>query len=242
MNEDTSAYWRKLLELDYQSEAARKYRSPLRAIRPVFYFIFGIFSRLFFPIAAHGTENIPSPPYIISPNHQSFLDYLVMAYAMGKKGYDLYPVATKVYYDNPFERFFIIWAANAIRIDTEKDFFPALKAAGQILKSGHAVPVFPEGYCSTTGELLPFKMGAGILSVEINVPIVPVYIKGTSQILPFPIVSFKPGRISVYFGKPIDPGSYILKKRNTPAYDVYKELTEELRSRIIALRQLSAGQ
>ena len=46
------------------------------------------------------------------------------------------------------------------------------------------------------------------------------------------------GKIFVAYGKPIDPMPYIEKKRSVQAYDVYKEITEELRKRIIALSKL----
>ena len=232
MTEDTSAYWRKLFGIDETVDARA---SGHRIFRPLFYFLFGLFSRCFFPVKVSGLQNLPPPPYIIAPNHQSFMDFPSLAQAMGPKGRDLYALANKIYYDNPFARFFMFSAANVIRIDAEKDFFPALKIAAAFLKQGKQVVIFPEGTRSKDGNLLPFKVGVGTLAVEAGVPLVPVYIKGTHQVMPRGACMFRRGTISVTIGKPVYPDKYITKKKTVPAYDVYKEITDQLRSRIDSL-------
>ena len=237
MTEDTSAYWRKLLAVDAPADpaAVKKYRSWQRIFRPIFYLLFGMISKMLFPVKVAGIENIPEPPYIISPNHQSFLDFPSVAQVMGKKGRDLCALSNKVYYDNPISRFFMFSAADIIRIDTEKDFFPALKAAASILKTGKPVVIFPEGTRSKDGDLLPFKVGVGTLAVEANVPLLPVYIKGTYDIMPRGSLFPRRGSITVSFGKPVYPEKYIEMKKSMPAYDVYNRITEELRNRVLSL-------
>ncbi|NQU17781.1 MAG: 1-acyl-sn-glycerol-3-phosphate acyltransferase [Candidatus Saganbacteria bacterium] len=234
----TSSYWRKLLGLDQPADkdVFKKIHSPHEVLRPLFYFLFGLLSRLLFPIKVYGIENIPKPPYIISPNHTSALDFAVVALCIGPKHRkQLYPLASKFFYDHLFPRFFMRTAANIVRIDTDQAFFPALREAGSILRLGRSVCIYPEGTRSQTGELLPFKVGVGILAVEANVPIVPVYTKGIYEILPSGALMFRPGKISIHFGKPIDPKPYIGKIKTTQAYDVYKEITDNLRAEILKL-------
>jgi long-chain acyl-CoA synthetase len=237
VTEDTSAYWRKLFGIDEVSDpkAARKFISPYKIFRPLFYALFGLVSRLLFPVKVYGLENLPPPPYIIAPNHQSFLDFPSLAYALGPLGRDLYALANKAYYDNPPARFCMFTAANVVRIDRENDFFPALKSAALLLKLGRPVVIFPEGTRSKDGTLLPFKVGVGTLAVEANVPLVPVYIKGTHKVMPRGAFLFRRGKISVIIGKPVYPKKYVKKEKKLPAYDVYKQITDELRSRVEAL-------
>lgn len=237
----TSDYWRKLIGLNVENreDALKKYRYPHRYLRPLFWFLFGLLARVYWRISFTGLENLPKgPPYIVAPNHASSLDYPAVAWAMGKRREDVYVLATKHFYDNLFARFFMKIAANIDRIDTVEDFLPALKAAAKILKNGKAIYINPEGTRSEAGEMLPFRPGVGILAVELRVPIVPVYIRGTHECFPPGSVFPKPGRVEVNFGKPIYVDQYLPKLETQNAYYVYKEVTDELRKRVVELKDL----
>jgi long-chain acyl-CoA synthetase len=58
---------------------------------------------------------------------------------------------------------------------------------------------------STTGELLPFRQGLGLVLTHFDVPVVPVYIEGTHDALPpgRNLPRFKPIRVT--FGEPVTP-------------------------------------
>ena len=58
---------------------------------------------------------------------------------------------------------------------------------------------------STTGELLPFKGGIGLLAEKLRVPIVPVVVYGGFDILPKGRSVPHPGPASVVFGEPVRP-------------------------------------
>lgn len=234
VDEDTSSYWQRLLELD--RSLPPKVLSWHRYLRPLFYAIVSVPLRFYCPAKISGLENLPfSPPYIIAANHGSAMDYVCVAWALGKRKEELYPITTKLYYDNPWARFWIKVAANAVRIDTVSDFLPALRAAVQVLKAGKAVYINPEGMRTTDGKLLPFRPGVGVLAVETGVPLVPVYLSGTWKALPAGWIFPRPYPVSVSFGKPILMDSYLEKKKYLQAYDVYKEVTEELEKRIKSL-------
>jgi len=239
-NQDTSAYWRKLLELDKSilPNCLDKYKSWHRHLRPLFYAIVSLPLRFYCPVKVFGLENLPpSPPYIIAANHGSAMDYVCVAWAMGKKKEELYPITTKLFYDNPWARFWLKVAANAVRIDSVSDFFPALRAAVRVLRAGKAVYINPEGLRSTKGELLSFRPGVGVLAVETGVPLVPVYLSGTWKALPTGWIFPRPYPVTVTFGKPILMDPYLEKKKSIQAYDIYKEVAGELRKRILALSQ-----
>lgn len=183
-------------------------------------------------------ENLPDRlPYLIAANHNSSMDYITVAWATGKSREELYPLVTKLFYDNPWAFFWIKVAANAVRIDTEKEFFPALRTAAGILRAGKSVYLNPEGTRSLDGNLLPFRPGVGVLAVETGVPIVPVYIHNTWKALPTGWIFPRPYPVSVSFGKLIKMDAYREKLNSMQAYDVYKEVTEELRKSIGNLQQ-----
>lgn len=63
--------------------------------------------------------------------------------------------------------------------------------------------LYPEGTRSSTGEIQPFKKGAGLFAVELGVPVVPAYIEGARNILAKGKFMPRPGRVTVRFGEPI---------------------------------------
>ena len=88
MDEGTSAYWRKLLELDKSVPAGflDQYRTLHRFLRPLFYWIVSIPLKFYCPEKVYGLENLPAkPPYIIAANHGSAMDFVAVAWAMGKR-------------------------------------------------------------------------------------------------------------------------------------------------------------
>jgi 1-acyl-sn-glycerol-3-phosphate acyltransferase len=237
-DQDTSAYWRRLLELDRPLPAffLEKHSSWHRILRPIFYAAVSLPLRFYCPTKIFGLENLPDkPPYILAPNHGSAMDYVVVSWAMGKRKKELFTLTTKLFIDNALTRFWVKVAANAVRVDTEKDFFVALRTGAQVLKAGGSVYIQPEGLNTLDGNLLPFRPGVGVLAVETGVPLVPVYLANTWKALPRGSSFPRPYPVSVSFGKPIEMGPYIEKKKTVQAYDVYKEATEELKSRILDL-------
>jgi 1-acyl-sn-glycerol-3-phosphate acyltransferase len=237
-SKDTSAFWRKLLDLDrpLAPRLLSKYKSRHRILRPIVSGMLNLLLRFYCREKIVGIENIPAgSPFIIATNHSSSLDYATIAFALKKKADELYPITTKLFYDHFFTGFWIRAAANAVRIDLEADFFVALREAAKVLRAGKSVYINPEGKRSLTGEILSFHAGVGVLAVESGVPIIPVCINGTLAALPPGKILPRPKPITVTIGEPIQMQPYIEKKQTVQAYDVYKEVTEELRNRVISL-------
>ena len=94
-----------------------------------------------------------------------------------------------------------------IPVDMDARLHNALQLSAYVLRQGKILCVFPEGTRARDGKLHEFKKGVGIIARELNVPIIPVAIRGTYEMLAsgrsFPL----PAKVTVTFGKPIFPGS-----------------------------------
>ena len=67
---------------------------------------------------------------------------------------------------------------------------------------------FPEGTRSKTGQVLPFKKGAFRFAYELDLPILPVTIKGTNKVFPTETWNLFPGKVEVIIHRPINIHEY----------------------------------
>lgn len=113
--------------------------------------------------------------YIYVATHESWLDYPLMGSFIG----DLFHLTNKkkafVWFLLPVSR--LLGVTDAIG---QNALYPLLHC----LRDNSNVLIFPEGSRSIDGSLGRFKMGAFALSIAANVPVVPVIIEGTRNIVP----------------------------------------------------------
>ncbi len=83
--------------------------------------------------------------------------------------------------------------------------YGAMQLSAYVLRHNKVLCVFPEGGRSRDGHIKEFKKGVGIIAKELNIPIIPVAIRGTYEMLPAGRRFPKPVRISVTFDKPVYP-------------------------------------
>jgi len=103
----------------------------------------------------------------------------------------------------------------------------AIQNAGRIVRErGISVLLFPEGG-RTDGELRPFKEGAAMIAIAAGVPIVPVAILGSREVLPMGSVRMVPGKVEVRLGHPIPTEGLTARDR--------KEVTEQVRAQVAAM-------
>jgi long-chain acyl-CoA synthetase len=157
-----------------------------RIVVPVLFFIVLRLLRLVLPrLAPGGLQHLPAAgPYIISPNHQSYLDpvFLCSALPFGVLR-RLFFVGATEYFETPFTA----WLARQLHlvpVDPDANLVPAMKAGAFGLTHGRILVLFPEGERSIDGTVKRFKKGAPILSRHLGVPIVPVAIHGVFELWP----------------------------------------------------------
>ena len=81
----------------------------------------------------------------------------------------------------------------------------SIQKLAQVLKSGKNIVIFPEGSRTHDGELGDFKLAFAILSKELNIPIVPVCIRGAYDALPRHRKFIHPRHIEVHYMPPVIP-------------------------------------
>ncbi len=163
-----------------------------------------------------GLENIPGKNFILVSNHTSYLDIIIDAYLCvprrfhfigqidGWKGVMGWLVRTLYFFSGviPLDR-----KSAESRENT-------LDEAIKVLKKGNILVIYPEGARSQTGGIGEGKLGTAKIFLKTGVPILPVALWGTFDLLP-PKGKLKIKRIvKVNIGSPLYFQEELGKSRN----------------------------
>ena len=137
-------------------------------------------------VHATGFEKVPRDSrFLLVSNHLHDFDPAIFMYCLPKS--ELAFVGKKeIYKDMKFVGK-AMHRLNGLPIDRENNRNAVLtisKAAEQIKSNTVSMAIFPEGYCSKTGELLEFRNGAFKIAKKAHCPIVVATLKNTKQIVP----------------------------------------------------------
>jgi len=184
-----------------------------------------------FHLKVTGREKLPrNGPFIISSNHQTYLDPLILASLLPS---ELFVRTFAVGTSDIFGKGFMRRLARSIKVvvlDPDANLVPAMRAGAFGLRHGLALVLYPEGERSIDGTPRIFKKGAAILSVHLQVPIVPVAIEGFYDAWPRnqAFRGFKP--LKMIFGDPILP-----PPESEASEAAYEKLTSDLKARIVEM-------
>lgn len=195
-----------------------------------------LLSKALFRLGAKGVEHLPKVrPYLICPNHQSFIDPFVISsvypYSIAK---DIFHVGATEYFSNLFTRWFAR-ALNVVPVDPDINLHRAMTVAAVGLRRGKILTIYPEGSRTPDGELKEFKKGASILATELRVPIVPAAISGAYDVWPRASKRIRLAKVRVAFGPPIDVAKLLDQWGPISEIEQYSRVNEVLRERVAEL-------
>ena len=162
-------------------------------------------------IEASGLERIaPGTSYVFMPNHASFLDGpLVMM---------LIPGAARAILKKSILRIPIVGTAMRFvgfvpvdRKGAEGGKKSIARAASLMRRKGYSFLIFPEGTRTLDGRLGPFRRGGFFLALESGVPIIPVTISGTRELMPKTQWFARQGTIKAVFHEPVPMAGYSIE-------------------------------
>jgi long-chain acyl-CoA synthetase len=171
-------------------------------LRPVY-----LFARVFLRMEVRGLEKLEQldAPYLICPNHQSFLDAVLVCSVYPRRILSkIFHVGASEYWSNPITAA-MARLLNIVPVDPNTNLMRAMRAGAAGLRSGKILNIYPEGERSFDGNLHEFKKGAAILSTELGVAIVPVALDGVYKVWPRKSWRIRFSRVRVHFCSPISP-------------------------------------
>lgn len=187
---------------DEQKAWLRPHNAAQRAVGRLLYSIARATMATAFRLEVRGAEHLPAQgPYVVAPNHESYLDPFAVASALGYRRLRTTYWAgwTGIMFGNVLTRNFSR-LAQVVPIDAARAVASSLAFGAVVLRRGLTLVWFPEGQRSRTGELQPFKPGLGLLLHHFAVPVVPVVIEGSYQALPpdRTVPRFRPIRVTIH--------------------------------------------
>ncbi len=179
-----------ILPLKYGRKFARAYGHFL---------LFMIFS----PVEVHGKENLRKESGVIACNHASYLDPLILLAYL--------PTNTSFVGKIELAKTPILGSAMkklghiTISRENARQSFNQLQQMKGRLSGAQYIAIYPEGTFTGSKGLRSFKLGAFKLAAEANVPVYPLTLVGTREMLPGDSFLVRPKRIKMYFSEPIMP-------------------------------------
>jgi len=165
-----------------------------------------IIRALLLPVKVEGRENLERDhSYVFVANHQGAFDIFLI---YGFLGRNFKWMMKRQLRQVPFVGF-ACERSHQIFVDKRgpSKIRKTYEDAREILKEGYSVTVFPEGARTFTGHMATFKKGAFALADELQLPVVPLTINGSFQVLPrmrgFNFVNWHPLLLTIH--QPIYP-------------------------------------
>lgn len=194
---------------------------------PFFFTVLRLLLRVFGRLRSSGEHNVPRTGGLIyCPNHISDADpptvlvtFPRRAWFIGKE--ELFQIPVVGWFFHHF---------HAFPIKRDSADRTALRRAEACLRHGDPILVFPEGRVSQTGTLQRIQPGAALLAVRTGVPIIPMGIRHTNEVIPYGtlIPRFSKHPITVEFGPPIRPQEFSHLRHGKAIEAMTQKLGEEL--------------
>ncbi len=161
----------------------------------------------------NGLQNVPKKgSFIIAANHASYMDhFIIMCTLVPYLNRKIHHLAKKEHFSNPLKAAWHHYAG-AVPIDRQSGGREALRWAIQALKNGKLIAIHPEGTRTLTGKLQRGKTGIARLALEARVPVLPVGLIGTFEILPKGKYIPKLKKATMNIGRPLYFEEYYNKK------------------------------
>jgi 1-acyl-sn-glycerol-3-phosphate acyltransferase len=176
--------------------------------------------RTFWGFRVVGVEKVPaSGPVIVACNHVSYFDPPALGCALGRP---ISYMAKQELFEIPVLNV-LIRALGAYPVDRSRHAGAAIKRSLEVLKTGAAIGIFPEGTRNLDGSVKP-HVGVAMLAAKSGATVVPAYVSGTAH-------ANRLHRITVVYGDPIPFDS----SRKASRADLAK-WTDDIMTRIHALR------
>jgi 1-acyl-sn-glycerol-3-phosphate acyltransferase len=183
-------------------------------------------SKAAFRIDIEGTEHVPtSGAFIVAPSHRSYLDTPFVSFITRRR--IRFMAKEELFAKDYSNKLFTALGGIPVKRGSASAR-AAMKAIEAALREGEPACVFPEGTRSHGPTIAPLFDGTAYLAVKLGVPIVPVGVGGSEEILASGTKLPKLHRVAVRVGAPILPGPDMTTRKRSDLVAISDELMKSL--------------
>jgi 1-acyl-sn-glycerol-3-phosphate acyltransferase len=155
-----------------------------------------------FWVRVRGRGKVPrTGAFVVAPSHRSLMDIFFTGYITRRR---IRFMAKQELFENRFLAW-LFTALGGFSVERGSADRAALRAAQQALERGEPVAIFPEGTRRHGRDIVGLFDGGAYLATRLGVPIVPVGIGGSEQILASGKTLPRPHKVAIVVGDPIQP-------------------------------------
>ncbi len=194
--------------------------------------LFRLIAKVMYKVEYEGT--LPdNAPVILAPNHQSYIDGVLVTGTMNKAQICSTYFFAKIrnILQNGLLRKFAD-SSNVIVMDINDNVKDAIGKLAKALKDGNRVVIFPEGTRTKDGEIAEFRQTFAIIASEMRVPVVPICISGAFE-------NVKTGKTLPSFGAKIKVS--FLEQTMPAEGETYEAFAERVRNLVDQKLQKDKG-
>jgi 1-acyl-sn-glycerol-3-phosphate acyltransferase len=170
-------------------------------------------------------ERLDGQVAIYAANHLSYMDTPVIFASLP---FQFRIIARHDLFKLPFIGWHLTRSGQVpVNVTNPRASIASLSSAVRTLKAGMPVFIFPEGGRSDTGHPDSFLNGPAFMAIRAQVPIVPMAIVGTHELLPIHTSVFHPVPVTLAVGEPIPTTGYTARQMD--------ELTQKVKDEISRL-------
>lgn len=177
------------------------------------------------PVRVVGGENLRSTPVAVyAVNHLSYMDTPVV---LSKLPFQFRILARHDLFKLPFIGWYL-QRSGQIPVDSTnlRSTLASLNRGVKALQSGMPLVIFPEGGRASDGKLQPFLSGPAFMAIRAGVPIVPIAIVGTYEVMPMHTYHLHPRPLLLVVGQPISTGEYTSKSADQLTQRIFEAISE----------------
>lgn len=142
----------------------------------------------------------PSRSYVFAANHQSIYDIPIVFASLP---FQLRIIAKESLGKIPFMGWHLLRAGHVL-VDRSNPGAGVVKRMAKLVAAGHSLIVFPEGTRSVDGVIGRFKGGSFVIALQSALPVVPITITGSRQVMTKGQLTVRPGDVALTVHEPIE--------------------------------------
>jgi len=153
------------------------------------------------PVQRVDFAQLPTETAVYASNHLSYYDTPVL---FAKLPFQFRIIAKQSLWKIPFVGWYLN-RSGQVPIDAKsgRSAIAGLLRGVKTLQAGLPLVLFPEGGRTETGRMSPFQSGAAFMAIKAQVPLVPLALIGTYELLPIHTYHLKPRPLKIVAGEPI---------------------------------------